>query len=116
MNIQHQKIAIAITTALALGSFALTTAAVAQTAAPDQQQPTSTTPQTSTPSTATPTNGQAQPSSSTPQNSKTLQTVTVTGSLIRNVDVETAQPVTELTHEQIQQQGFVSVGQILQNV
>jgi iron complex outermembrane receptor protein len=116
LNTQHQKIAIAIRAALALGSLALTTVAVAQTVAPAQQQPTSTTPQTSTSSTATPTTGQAQPSSTTPQNSKTLRTVTVTGSLIRNVDVETAQPVTELSHEQIQQQGFVSVGQILQNV
>ena len=42
--------------------------------------------------------------------------MTVTGSLIRSVDVETAQPVTELSHEALQQQGFVSVGQILQNV
>ena len=116
LNAQHQKIAMAIRTALAVGSFALTTAAVAQTAAPAQQPPTSTTPQTSTSSTATQANGQAQPSSSSPQNSKTLQTVTVTGSLIRSVDVETAQPVTELSHEALQQQGFVSVGQILQNV
>ncbi|GLQ46686.1 TonB-dependent receptor [Dyella lipolytica] len=46
----------------------------------------------------------------------TLQGITVTGSMIRSVDVETAQPVTELTHEALQQQGFVSVGQILQNV
>lgn len=45
-----------------------------------------------------------------------MQGVTVTGSLIRSVDVETAQPVTELSHQALQQQGFVSVGQILQNV
>jgi iron complex outermembrane recepter protein len=45
-----------------------------------------------------------------------LQTVTVTGSLIRSVDVETAQPITAISHEAIQQQGFVSVGSILQNI
>ncbi|GLQ47454.1 TonB-dependent receptor [Dyella lipolytica] len=46
----------------------------------------------------------------------TLQGITVTGSLIRSVDVETAQPITAISHEALQQQGFVSVGSILQNV
>ncbi|WP_430389053.1 TonB-dependent receptor domain-containing protein [Dyella sp. 20L07] len=36
--------------------------------------------------------------------------------MIRSVDVETAQPITELSHEAIQQQGFVNIAQILQNV
>jgi iron complex outermembrane receptor protein len=52
----------------------------------------------------------------TQTSSTQLQSITVTGSMIRNVDVETAQPVTELTHEAIQQQGFLTTGQILQNV
>jgi iron complex outermembrane recepter protein len=104
---EHRKIAAAIRTALALGSVALATSTIAQTAAPVQQTPPPSSGSTqSTQATSTP----------APANSKTLQTVTVTGSLIRSVDVETAQPVTELSHEQLQQQGFVSVGQILQNV
>ncbi|GLQ89511.1 TonB-dependent receptor plug domain-containing protein [Dyella flagellata] len=105
MNLQHQNIALAIRIALAMGGGALATVATAQTTTPPaaNSQP----PQDNTQS----------PTNSTPQqnNTKTLQTVTVTGSLIRSVDVETAQPVTEITHQALQQQGFVSVGQILQN-
>ncbi|WP_333681766.1 TonB-dependent receptor [Dyella sp.] len=107
MNLQHQNIATAIRIALVLGGCALATVATAQT--------TSTPPATA--GQATP--GNTSPSSTAtpqPNNSKTLQTVTVTGSLIRSVDVETAQPITAITHAAIQQQGFVSVGQILQNV
>ncbi|GLQ99442.1 TonB-dependent receptor [Dyella mobilis] len=84
--------------------------AVAQTSTSDQQ---TSAPPTSQPPSATPQNGTAQPSNN---KTVTLQGITVTGSLIRSVDVETAQPVTELSHEALQQQGFVSVGQILQNV
>jgi iron complex outermembrane recepter protein len=104
LNIQQQRIALAIRTALVLGSCALATVAAAQTSSSDQQQ--------------APASSSAAQSSSTPPANKTvtLQGVTVTGSLIRSVDVETAQPVTELSHEALQQQGFVSVGQILQNV
>jgi iron complex outermembrane recepter protein len=104
---RQQKIALAIRTALVLGSYGLATVAAAQTATPDQQTPPAATPQATAPQT-----GNAPPSNKT----TTLQGVTVTGSLIRSVDVETAQPVTELSHEALQQQGFVSVGQILQNV
>ncbi|MGC1548684.1 MAG: TonB-dependent receptor [Rhodanobacter sp.] len=111
MNTQHRKIALAVHIALALGTCALTTVAAAQTAAP-QTTPSS--------STTSPGGDQSQATTQTgttpPPQTKTLQTISVTGSLIRSVDVETAQPVTELTHEAIQQQGFVSVGQILQNV
>jgi iron complex outermembrane recepter protein len=109
LNTQQQKIALAIRAALALGSFALTTVATAQQTNATTSAQTSP-PQTQPSSTSTP------PANSAPSNSKTLQTVTVTGSLIRSVDVETAQPVTELSHEALQQQGFVSVGQILSNV
>jgi iron complex outermembrane receptor protein len=108
VKIQQHKIALAIRTTLALGSFALTTLAVAQQANPTTNAQTS--PSTPPPPAAAPSGN------ITPSNSKTLQTVTVTGSLIRSVDVETAQPVTELSHEVLQQQGFVSVGSILQNV
>jgi iron complex outermembrane recepter protein len=109
LNIKQQRIAYAIRTALVLGSCALTTVAVAQTSSSDQQNAASTAPQN---------NSQA-PSGTTQGKSNktvTLQGITVTGSLIRSVDVETAQPVTELSHEALQQQGFVSVGQILANV
>ena len=122
MNIRHQKMVNAIRMALALGSCVLTTVAVAQTAMPSQSSPTAnpqTTPSTTSTSPintqpqAAAQNGNAPPSS---QKTVTLQGITVTGSMIRSVDVETAQPVTELSHEALQQQGFVSVGQILQNV
>jgi iron complex outermembrane recepter protein len=113
LKIQQQKIAHAIRMALVLGSYGLATIAAAQTASSNQQ--TSPAP-TSQPAT------QSQSQQGTSQNGTsnnktvTLQGITVTGSLIRSVDVETAQPVTELSHEALQQQGFVSVGQILQNV
>jgi len=45
-----------------------------------------------------------------------LDRVSVTGSRIRRVDVETAQPVLTLSREEIQSQGFSSVADILQNV
>ncbi|MFC3652559.1 TonB-dependent receptor plug domain-containing protein [Dyella humi] len=108
MNLQHQNITLAIRIALALGGSALATVAIAQDTTP-----------TPPPATSQATQGNAPPqATATPQqnNPKTLQTVTVTGSLIRSVDVETAQPVTQITHQALQQQGFVSVGQILQNV
>jgi iron complex outermembrane recepter protein len=114
LNIQHQKIALAIRTALVLGSCALTTIAVAQTSTPNPpasaNQATSAQTQSAPPPTGTP------PPPPPSNKTITLQGVTVTGSLIRSVDVETAQPVTELSHEALQQQGFVTVGQILNNV
>jgi iron complex outermembrane receptor protein len=47
---------------------------------------------------------------------KSLDTVTVTGSRIRSVDVETAQPVFTMSRQEIQKQGYVSVGDILSHV
>jgi iron complex outermembrane recepter protein len=104
LNRSQQTISLAIRTALALGGLTLTAAAAAQTAAPAQQTATNQPPPTPT------------PPPPPPNKTVTLQGVTVTGSLIRSVDVETAQPVTELSHEALQQQGFISVGQILQNI
>jgi iron complex outermembrane receptor protein len=46
----------------------------------------------------------------------TLDRIEVTGSRIRQSDIETAQPVIQVTREQIQQQGFTSVADILQNL
>jgi iron complex outermembrane recepter protein len=110
LNIKQQRIALAIRTALVLGSCALTTVAVAQTSSSDQQNAAPAAPQTNSPAPSGTTQG------NTNNKTVTLQGITVTGSLIRSVDVETAQPVTELSHEALQQQGFVSVGSILQNV
>ena len=45
-----------------------------------------------------------------------LQRVEVTGSRIRQVDLETAQPVQILNQEQIQKTGLVTVGDILNNL
>ncbi len=46
----------------------------------------------------------------------TLDRIEVTGSRIRQVDVETAQPVFAISRSDIEQQGFSSVADILQNV
>ncbi len=52
-------------------------------------------------------------SSDSPTN---LDRIQVTGSRIRQVDIETAQPVTFVTREDIQRQGFQSVADILQTI
>ena len=46
----------------------------------------------------------------------TLDRIEITGSRIRQVDVETAQPVFAISRADIEQQGFSSVADILQNV
>jgi len=56
------------------------------------------------------------PAQTNPQQARTLQAVQVTGSLIRSVDVELAQPVVTITAQDIQRQGFATVGQFLQNL
>ena len=61
----------------------------------------------------------AQDNSSTaanPDSAKKLETITVTGSRIRSVDVETAQPVITMTQADIQKTGLTNVGDILQNL
>ncbi len=45
-----------------------------------------------------------------------LDRIEVTGTRIRQVDVETAQPVTFITRKDIENQGFQSVADILQNI
>ena len=52
----------------------------------------------------------------TQEEPRSLDRIEVTGSRIRQVDVETAQPVTFITRQEIEKQGFQSVGDILQNV
>lgn len=46
----------------------------------------------------------------------TLDRIEVTGSRIRQASIETANPVIMMTREQIQKQGFTSVGDIVQNI
>ncbi|RPE80955.1 TonB-dependent receptor domain-containing protein [Vulcaniibacterium tengchongense] len=50
------------------------------------------------------------------QETTTLDRIEVTGTRIRQVDLETAQPVLQITREDIEKQGFQSVGDILQNI
>lgn len=50
------------------------------------------------------------------QDATELDRIEVTGSRIRQVDVETQQPVLTVTREDIDKQGFQSVGDILQNI
>jgi outer membrane cobalamin receptor len=47
---------------------------------------------------------------------KTLQTVVVTGSLIRRVDVETASPVTTVDRQNITSSGKPTLGDVLQQL
>lgn len=46
----------------------------------------------------------------------TLDRIEVTGSRIRRAELETAQPIITITREQIEQQGFLSVADMLQNL
>lgn len=45
-----------------------------------------------------------------------LQQITVTGSNIRGVDMETALPTITISRQDIEHQGFATIGQLLQNV
>ncbi|MEO7773663.1 MAG: TonB-dependent receptor [Steroidobacteraceae bacterium] len=58
----------------------------------------------------------AQETTSTAPVATTLDRIEVTGSRIRQVDLETAQPVLMITREDIQNQGYSSVGDILENI
>jgi iron complex outermembrane receptor protein len=50
------------------------------------------------------------------QAQETIQRVEVTGSRIRQVDLETAQPLQVMTQEQIQKTGLITVGDIINNL
>ncbi|MGH8080991.1 MAG: TonB-dependent receptor domain-containing protein [Lysobacter sp.] len=87
MTFKTTQLRDAITFAIAVSSTALAGAAVAQEAsAPATKEAT------------------------------TLDRIEVTGSRIRQVDLETAQPVLSITRADIEKQGFQSVADILQNV
>lgn len=51
-----------------------------------------------------------------PQQPQTLQTIVVTGSHIRRVDLETSNPVTVVTSRQIQASGKLTLGDIVQDL
>lgn len=87
MTFKTTQLRDAITFALAVGSTALAGAAAAQEASP-------------TPA----------------KEATTLDRIEVTGSRIRQVDLETAQPVLAITRADIEKQGFQSVAEILQNI
>src|SRR6185437_16231481 len=57
---------------------------------------------------ATSQNGQNQP--------QTLQTIVVTGSNIRRVDLETSNPVVAVTAQQIKQTGKLTLGDVVQDL
>ena len=65
-----------------------------------------------------PSDAAAQPAADAANTTKTqkLETVQVTGSMIRSVDVEAAQPVITISAKDIERQGFATIGQLLQNV
>lgn len=91
MKLLSNKLSTAVRVALTVGVFAASGAVFAQDAPATADQ-------------------------ATPAQAKSLQTVTVTGSRIRSVDVETAQPVFVMTQADIQKTGLVSVGDILANL
>lgn len=86
----NKKLATAVRYALTVGAFVATGAVFAQDAAPADQAQTA--------------------------NTKTLQTVVVTGSRIRSADIETAQPIFTMTQADIQKTGLINVGDILANL
>ena len=59
--------------------------------------------------------GAASAQSASGTSAEQLETVVVTGSRIRRAEAETAQPVAVITREDIENQGFQSVADILQN-
>ena len=59
---------------------------------------------------------QAQGAEASSGNAKQLEAITVTGSRIRSVDVETAQPIYTITHDEIQKQGYTNVSDILSHI
>lgn len=88
MRLKNHPLRDAIGLALALGTFGIGGAALAQTA----------------------------PAADQDEDAQELDRVQVTGSRIRQVDMETAQPVLTISRQDIEKQGFQSVADILQNI
>jgi outer membrane receptor protein involved in Fe transport len=62
------------------------------------------------------TSGQAAPATGAQNNTTTLKTVTVTGSLIRRVDLETSNPVVTIDRAAIEATGKVTLGDLVQQL
>jgi len=103
MTMKPNKLRDAITFALAVGVIVGSTAALAQDPAPTIDQPLSST-------------AGAPAQQTADQEPTELDRIEVTGSRIRQVDTETSQPVLMLSRADIENQGFQSVVDILQNV
>jgi iron complex outermembrane receptor protein len=58
----------------------------------------------------------AQDTGTTPQKGQSLETIVVTGSNIRRVDIETASPVVTIDRAQIQASGKVNLGDLIQEL
>jgi len=58
----------------------------------------------------------AQNADNTEQKGQSLETIVVTGSNIRRVDIETANPVLTIDHAQIQQSGKLTLGDLVQSL
>ena len=88
MRLKNHPLRDAVSVAIAFGAFGFGNLAMAQTAAPAAQD----------------------------DDAQELDRVQVTGSRIRQVDMETAQPVLTISRQDIEKQGFQSVADILQNI
>lgn len=88
MRLKNHPLRDAIGFALALGTFGIGGVALAQTT----------------------------PAADQDEDAQELDRVQVTGSRIRQVDMETAQPVLTISRQDIEKQGFQSVADILQNI
>lgn len=92
------RLSLAVRLALCAGIFSVAGVAQAQATTPDNPQST----------------GQTPPPSK--KDAKTLQSVVVTGSLIKRVDVETASPVVTLDRSTISNSGKPVLGDVLQQL
>ena len=106
---KHGKHILLRKTCMVLALEALAVSAVAAQSAPTQDDSGS----TGTPAT---TQTAVDAAKSSKKKTVQLQQVTVTGSNIRGVDVETALPTITITRQDINRQGFATVGQLLQNL
>ncbi|HET7930585.1 MAG TPA: TonB-dependent receptor [Rhodanobacteraceae bacterium] len=105
MNNNMNRLSLAVRVALTAGLITAAGMAQAQQPAAPDQQSAAAAPQ-SQPAEATNTKGKI----------KTLQTMVVTGSLIRRVDTETASPVTVIDRQNITNSGNLTLGNVLQQL
>lgn len=100
MKYDLNHLSTAVRLALTVGVFSVAGAVQAQSSA----------------ATDTPATGQTQTEAASKDKARTLQAVSVTGSLIRRVDTETASPVVTLDRANIQASGKLTLGDMLQQL